>query len=194
MYSVWLSCVYLVLLYTTPENSDQGSRNLIWRARKDRFHISLGRLFQENKHVVLWETRIIESVGCIINSVRRVWYLCTVPANRYICSYRIISISSLYFSINVSVYLCCIPLIDPTKTIFKDNERTSMNERNTFLYKKYISLILFSKGAHSLLLVWERDGETYTQWGDFSWSHNFFLEPRCANACNPLQDLSSERT
>ena len=42
-------------------------------------------------------------------------------------------------------------LIDPTKNIIKDNERTSMNEQNTLLYKKYISLILFSKEAHSLM-------------------------------------------
>ena len=46
----------------------------------------------------------------------------------------------------------------------------------TFLYKN-ISLILFLKGAHSLLLVWEIDGETYTQTGDFFLSHTFFREP-----------------
>ena len=60
----------------------------------------------------------------------------------------------------------------------------SMNERNTLLYKN-ISLTLFSKRAHSLLLVWEIDGETYTQiWDFFS-----YLLPgaRGANACTPLQ-------
>ena len=59
-------------------------------------------------------------------------------------------------------------------------------------YIKNISLILFSKGAHSLLLVWEIDGETYTQGGDFFLSHIFFREPRNANACTPLQAVSSE--
>ena len=48
-----------------------------------------------------------------------------------------------------------------------------MNELNTFHYKN-ISLILFSKRAHSLLLVWEIDGETYTQRGDFYLSYTFF--------------------
>ena len=33
------------------------------------------------------------------------------------------------------MYIGCILLIDPTKNIIKDNERTSMNERNTLLYK-----------------------------------------------------------
>ena len=61
-----------------------------------------------------------------------------------------------------------------------------MNERNTLLYKKYISLISFSKGAHSLLLVWEIDGETYTQRLDFFLPHIFFVEPGDANACTPL--------
>ena len=36
----------------------------------------------------------------------------------------------------------------------------------TLLYKN-ISLILFSKETHRLLLVWEIDGETYTQREDF---------------------------
>ena len=39
---------------------------------------------------------------------------------------------------------CCILLIDPTQNIIKDNERTSMNERNTFLYKKYNISLIFS--------------------------------------------------
>ena len=60
----------------------------------------------------------------------------------------------------------------------------------TRIYKN-ISLILFSKGAHSLLLVWEIDGETYTQRGDFFLSHIFFREPGGANVCTPLRALSS---
>ena len=46
--------------------------------------------------------------------------------------------------------------------------------------------------AHSLSLVLEIDGETYTQRGGFFLSHTFFREPRGANACNPLQAVSSE--
>ena len=60
-----------------------------------------------------------------------------------------------------------------------------MNGWNTFLYKN-ISLIFFSKRADSLLLVWEIDGETYTQRRDFFLSHIFFREPGGANVCNPL--------
>ena len=55
-----------------------------------------------------------------------------------------------------------------------------------------IPLILFSKGAHSLFLVWEIDEETYTQRGDFFLSHIFFREPWGANACTPLPAVSSE--
>ena len=71
-----------------------------------------------------------------------------------------------------------------------------MNEtKHTFLYlKKYHSLILFSKGAHSLLSAWEIDGETYTLRGDFFMTHIFFLEPVGANACTPLQAASSGMT
>ena len=70
-----------------------------------------------------------------------------------------------------------------------------MNEfqwKNETLLYKNISLILFSKGPHCLLLVWEIDGETYTQRGDFFLSHIFFREPGGANACIPLQAVSSE--
>ena len=66
-----------------------------------------------------------------------------------------------------------------------------MNE--TLLYKN-TSLILFPKRAQSLLLVWEIDGKTYTQRGDFFLSHIFSREPRGANACTPLQAVSSETT
>ena len=52
----------------------------------------------------------------------------------------------------------------------------------TLLYKN-VSLILFSKGAHSLMLVLEIGGETYTQRGDFLLSHTVFWEPGGANAC-----------
>ena len=66
-------------------------------------------------------------------------------------------------------------------------------QRGTLIYKN-ISLILFSKGAHCLLLVWEIDGETYTQKGDFFLSHIFFREPGGVNTCTPLQAVSSEMT
>ena len=68
-----------------------------------------------------------------------------------------------------------------------------MNELNTFRYKN-ISLVLFSKGPHSLLLVWEIEGETYTHGGDFFLPHIFFREPEGAKACTPLQAVSSETT
>ena len=70
-------------------------------------------------------------------------------------------------------------LIDPTKNIIKDYEQTKH-------FYKNISLILFSKGAHSWLLVWEIDGKTFTQRRDFFLSHIFFWEPGDANACTPL--------
>ena len=62
----------------------------------------------------------------------------------------------------------------------------------TLLYKN-ISLILFSKRAHSLLLD-EIDGEIYTQRGHIFLSHIFFREPECANACTSLRAMSSERS
>ena len=61
----------------------------------------------------------------------------------------------------------------------------------TLLYNN-ISLILFSKGAHSLLLVWEIDGETYTQRRNFFLSRIFFWEPGCAIACASLKAISSD--
>ena len=63
-------------------------------------------------------------------------------------------------------------------------------QQGTRIYKN-ISLILFSKGAHRLSLVWEIDGETYTQRGDFFLSH-IFWEPGGAKTCTPLQAVSSE--
>ena len=59
-----------------------------------------------------------------------------------------------------------------------------LTKRNT-LYEN----ILLSKGVHSLLLVWEIDGDTYTQIFLF---HIFFQEPGGANACTPSQAVSSE--
>ena len=63
---------------------------------------------------------------------------------------------------------------------------TSMNELNTFRNKN-ISLILFSKGAHSLLLVWEK----YTQRGEFFLSNIFFWESggcqRLHSHCKPYR-------
>ena len=64
-------------------------------------------------------------------------------------------------------------------------------QRGTSIYKD-ISLILFSKGAHSLLLIWEIDGETYNQRENFFLSYNFFRRPGGANACTLLQTVSSE--
>ena len=61
-----------------------------------------------------------------------------------------------------------------------------MNKRNTLLYRN-ISLILFSKGGPSFVVIWEIDGETYTQRGDFFLSHTFFREPGGANNCIPLR-------
>ena len=62
-----------------------------------------------------------------------------------------------------------------------------MKERNTLHYKN-ISLILFSKRVHSLLLDWEIHGETYTQRGDFYLSYTFFREP---GGCQRLHPLAS---
>ena len=64
-------------------------------------------------------------------------------------------------------------------------------QQRTRIYKN-TSHILFSKGAHSLLLVWEINGETYTQRGDFFLSHIFFREPGGTNTCTLLQAGSSE--
>ena len=50
------------------------------------------------------------------------------------------------------------------------------------------------KGAHSLLWVWEIDGETYTQRADFFLRHIFNQEQGGANACTPLQAISLEIT
>ena len=75
----------------------------------------------------------------------------------------------------------------PNQEHNQDNERASMNEQNTLLYKN-ISLILFSKGAHSLSWVWEIDGETYTQRGDFFLPHIFFRE---SGGCQRLHPLAS---
>ena len=69
-----------------------------------------------------------------------------------------------------------------SRSLIYEIQRTN----ETLLYKN-ISLILFLKGAHNLLLVWEIDGETYTQRGDFFLSNTFFRESGCANVCTPLQ-------
>ena len=71
------------------------------------------------------------------------------------------------------------------------NQRYWTNE--TYLFIKNISLILLSKGAPLFVVIWEIDRETYTQRGDFFLSHIFFREPGDANACTPLQAVSSER-
>ena len=68
-----------------------------------------------------------------------------------------------------------------------------MNERNTLVYKN-ISFILFLKGAHSLLLVWEIDGETHTLRGDFFLSYILFQEPVDANPWITMQAVSPETT
>ena len=56
----------------------------------------------------------------------------------------------------------------------------------TLLYKN-ISVILFSKGTHYFLLVWEIEGETYTQRGNFFLSHTFFREPGGATLTPPCK-------
>ena len=55
--------------------------------------------------------------------------------------------------------------MDSTKNIIKDNERTSMNERNTLLYKKHISLILFSKGTQFVVSLRNRWRDIYSKRG-----------------------------
>ena len=50
--------------------------------------------------------------------------------------------------------------------LYTHDLRNSMNKRNTLVYKKNISLILFSKGPQ-FVVSWEIDGETYTQRKDF---------------------------
>ena len=73
-----------------------------------------------------------------------------------------------------------------TRNIIKDNEPTKH-----FSYRN-ISLILFSKRAQSLLLV-ERLMERHILRERTSF-HIFFREPGGANACIPLQAVSSERS
>ena len=55
----------------------------------------------------------------------------------------------------------------------------------TLLYKN-ISLVLFSKRAHCLLLVWEIDGETYLRERTSS-SHIFFQEPGVSMLAPPCK-------
>ena len=101
----------------------------------------------------------------------------------------------------VCVCVCCILLIDPTKNMIKDNERTSINEtkRNTLLYKNIsLSHFILEKSTQFVVSLRERererDGETYTQRGDFFLPHIFFLEPGGADTCTPLQAVLSETT
>ena len=65
---------------------------------------------------------------------------------------------------------------------------------NEILLHKNISLILFSEGAQSLLLVLEINGKKYTLRGDFFLFHIFLRESVGANACTSLQAGSSETT
>ena len=74
---------------------------------------------------------------------------------------------------------------------YDDDDDSNQWTNETRIYK-YISLILLSKGVHSLLLVCEIDGEAYTQRGDFLLCHIFFRESGDANACTPLQAVSSD--
>ena len=57
--------------------------------------------------------------------------------------------------------VCCIVSSFPTKNINKDNERTSMNERNTLLYKN-IYLSFYSRKAHTVCCKFEREMERHT--------------------------------
>ena len=51
-----------------------------------------------------------------------------------------------------------------------------IQETNKTLLYKNISLTLFLKGAHCLLLVWEIDGDKYFLRGELFLSHTFFRE------------------
>ena len=73
--------------------------------------------------------------------------------------------------------------------IIKHNLRTSMNERNTFLYKN-ISLTLYSQEGWCFCSVWEMGGETYTQREDFFFPYLF----PGARGCQRLHPLASRDT
>ena len=55
---------------------------------------------------------------------------------------------------------------DGESVVYSSNMIYEIQWTNETHVHKNIFLILFSKGAHNLLLVWEIDGETYTQRGD----------------------------
>ena len=99
----------------------------------------------------------------------------------------------LYISNNLNISHLCAHSLKVSSICLIDVIYSAVSlwtTRNTYI--KNISLILFSKGAHSLLSVWKIDGETYTQRGDFFLSHIFFREPWGTNACTPSQAVSSE--
>ena len=70
--------------------------------------------------------------------------------------------------------------------LYTHDLHNSMNKRNTFLIKKISHFTLCR--AHSLPLVWEIDGETYTQREDFF----PYLLPgaRCCQRLHPLASSS----
>ena len=81
---------------------------------------------------------------------------------------------------------CCILLIDPTKTILKDNERTSMNKRNTLLYKNLSFSFYSRKGHRDVISLRDRWREIYSGRGllycliSSSWSQGVsILAPPC---------------
>ena len=69
--------------------------------------------------------------------------------------------------------------------IIKDDLRLQWTNK-TLLYKKNISLTLYSRKGWRFCGVWEKGGETYILRERTS-SRIFFQEPGGANACTPLQ-------
>ena len=67
-----------------------------------------------------------------------------------------------------------------------------MNERNTLVYKKYISHFILEWGP-LFVVVWEIDGETYIQIRDFILSHIFFREPGVPTLAPPCKPYHQRR-
>ena len=87
---------------------------------------------------------------------------------------------------NFSLFMLYTRNTNTRGNIIKHNLRTSMNERNTLLYKN-ISYTLYSRKGWCFCGVWEMDGETYILRERASSSHTFYREPGGANAFTPLQ-------
>ena len=63
------------------------------------------------------------------------------------------------------------------------------------VYIKYISHFIFERGPQFVVSLRERerDGETYTQRGDFFLCHIFFREPTLAPSCKPYRQRRPRR-